>query len=572
MLTSSLSHAQISADWYNFPSGVSIAVDSLDNVYTAYWDYNPGGDITLTKRNSAGTTLWDATYNNTEMTRHEVATWVETDHAGNILVSGTIRSGYSSPVNAASVLMKYNPSGVLLWRVVYESTFDGSSTKKCLIDANNNIYVLGIGTGPNGQVTKVKKFNAAGVSVWNYFDTGIGAPITFKFTPDNKITIVHRAITGNLNGYSKIDLNGNNIWSLAGVTSLTVGDAAGDAFGNTYIVNGSPSSLRKLSPTGTLIWSQSNGAINGNKVEVGSDNYPVIAGYQSAGFGLVAMKYDNLGNILWQNLNADGPSLALLALTPMRIDACNDIYIAGGTMSAMAMCKINSNGSSAWVGTTPTGYPVWFDFGTDNKVYITGGTTARFNNGPCQTFNLNLFIQGFYIGGGLMSPVLFNQGVSTNTSISDSIQIQLRNSIAPYSIVAQTNTLLNINGTATCNFAIPSGLYYIVIRHRNGLETWSASPVNVLSGTVAYDFTTAANKAYGNNQIEVAPGIWSIYSGDINTDENMDLADVLLLDNDVISFLFGYLSTDLNGDGSVDLQDVSILEPNVLNFIFSTHP
>ena len=128
-----------------------------------------------------------------------------------IIVSGTIRSGYSNPVNAASVLMKYNSAGTLLWRVVYESSFDGSSTKKCLVDANNNIYVLGIGTGPNGQVTKVKKFNSSGISVWNYFDSGIGAPITFKFTPDNKIVIVHRGITGSLNGFSKIDLNGNKI-------------------------------------------------------------------------------------------------------------------------------------------------------------------------------------------------------------------------------------------------------------------------------------------------------------------------------------------------------------------------
>lgn len=66
------------------------------------------------------------------------------------------------------------------------------STRKCLIDANNNIYVLGIGTGPNGQVTKVKKFNSAGTSLWNYFDTGGGAPVNFKFTPDNKIVLVKK--------------------------------------------------------------------------------------------------------------------------------------------------------------------------------------------------------------------------------------------------------------------------------------------------------------------------------------------------------------------------------------------
>ena len=102
-------NAQVQVAWFNYPGGVSVATDASNNVYTANWDYNAGGDITLTKRDAAGNILWEVPYNNTDNTRHEVATWVETDGAGNILVSGTIRSGYSNPVNAASLLMKYSP-------------------------------------------------------------------------------------------------------------------------------------------------------------------------------------------------------------------------------------------------------------------------------------------------------------------------------------------------------------------------------------------------------------------------------------------------------------------------------
>lgn len=382
LFCTTLVRGQVTVDWFNYPGGVSLAMDSANNVYTANWDYNPAGDITLTKRDHAGAILWNASYDNTDNTRHEVATWVDTDHAGNILVSGTIRSGFSNPVNAASVLMKFNAAGTLLWRVVYESTFDGSSTKKCLIDANNNIYVLGVGTGPNGQVTKVKKFNSSGGTVWNYYDSlGIGAPVTFKLTRDNKIVIIHRGITGNLNGFSKINLSGNKIWSLTGIPSISLGDAAGDAYGNTYIVNGTPSELRKLSPNGTLIWSQTN-TFNGNKVEVGSDNNPVVGGHPSVNYGVVIAKYNSAGNLLWQNLDADGPSLSLLALAPMRLDANNAAYIAGSTMSLMGLCKVNSDGTSAWSSTTSSGYPVWFAFGTDNNVYVTGGTTARFVQTP----------------------------------------------------------------------------------------------------------------------------------------------------------------------------------------------
>jgi hypothetical protein len=383
MITSSIINAQVQVAWSNYPGGVSVATDALNNVYTANWDYNPGGDITLTKRDAAGNILWEVPYINTDNTRLEVATWVDTDSQGNILVSGTIRSGYSNPVNAASLLMKYSPAGTLLWRVVYETDFDGSSTMKCLVDADNNIYVLGIGTGPNGQVTKVKKFNSSGVTVWNYFDSGIGAPITFKFTPDNNIVIVHRGITGSINGFSKIDLNGNNIWSFAGVNSLSAGDAAGDNFGNTYIINGenvvsnAGSIITKLSPSGTVVWSKTN-TMKGSKVEVGTDNYPVVGGNPIVGYGAAFIKYDTNGNVLWQNLDADGPSLAFLALAPMKLDAQNAAYIAGSTMSSMGLCKVNSDGTSAWAATTPSGYPVWFEFGTDNSIYVVGGTTAKF--------------------------------------------------------------------------------------------------------------------------------------------------------------------------------------------------
>jgi len=383
VLMSSISFAQVTVSWVNYPGGVALATDASNNVYTANWDYNAGGDITLTKRNSNGTIIWEVPYDNTDQTRHEVATWVATDHAGNILVSGTIRSGYSNPVNAASILMKYDPSGTLLWRRVYESEFEGSSTKKCLVDANNNIYVLGLGQSGTGMVTRVKKFDAAGNSLWSYFDNaGIGAALNFKFTPDQKILIISRSLTGNINGFAKIDLDGNQVWSIAGNNSYSAGDAAGDANGNTYLVNGeyvisnAGSIIKKISPAGAVIWSQTN-AIKGTKVEVGTDNNPVISGYPAAGYGAAFMKYDNTGNVLWQNLDADGPSYALLSHAQLRLDGDNAAYLAASTLFQMAVCKVFSNGASAWVAATSGSAAYALAFGTDSSIYVTGGTTAR---------------------------------------------------------------------------------------------------------------------------------------------------------------------------------------------------
>jgi hypothetical protein len=499
ILITLFSNAQVQVAWYNYPGGVAVATDASNNVYTANWDYNAGGDITLTKRDASGNILWEVPYNNINQTRHEVATWVATDGLGNILVSGTIRSGYSNPVNANSLLMKFDPSGNLLWRVVYENDFDGSSTKKCLIDANNNIYVLGIGTGPNGQVTKVKKFSSSGTSVWNYFDAGIGGPITFKFTPDNNIIIVHRGITGNINGYSKINLNGNNLWSMGNVSSLSIGDAAGDAFGNTYIINGAnPGSiLKKLSPAGAVLWSQTN-TINGNKVEVGTDNNPVVGGYPSAGYGVAVMKYDMNGTLLWQNLDADGPTLSLLALAPMKLDGLNAAYIAGSTMSSMGVCKVNSDGTSSWTATTPSGYPTCIDFGTDNSVYVTGGTTARFiqsGSVPAPTAPTNLMA----IASGT-STINLTWIDNSNNETSFILQRSLTAGsgfVTIATLAANTVSYSNtgLNSSTTYYYRIQSS-------NSNGNSTWS----NIASATTS----TSGPPAAPSNLTAISAGCNSI--------------------------------------------------------------
>jgi hypothetical protein len=390
-LSFQLTIAQVSIEWSNFTRGVAMSLDATENVYTADWDYNPAGDISITKRNSSGVMLWEIVHNNTDVTRHEVATWIETDSQGNVIVSGTTRSGYSNPVDANSILMKFSPSGNLLWRVVYESDFDGSSTRKCLIDLNDNIYVLGLGMGTNGLVAKVKKFSPTGATIWNYYDAGFGRPLNFKFTPDNNILIIYKTQTGIINSFSKISLTGNFLWNSGAITSSSAGDAAGDIFGNTYIINGnnnSGSTLKKLNSTGTVVWEQENSII-GTRVEVGNDNNPIIAGYPSGSFGTSFIKYNNDGNVIWQNLDADGPNFSLLAHAQMKIDNQNAVYLAGGTMSQMAICKVNGDGTSAWTIATSSGYPVDFDFGVNNSVYVTGGTTAKINQVNLSTSNVD---------------------------------------------------------------------------------------------------------------------------------------------------------------------------------------
>jgi hypothetical protein len=375
-------------EWVQPTRGVSIAVDAADNVYTVDYEYALGAEMIVTKRDACGDFIWEALFDQNDPTRWERASWIATDNDGNVVVCGTSMSGFSNPVEAASIIVKFDPDGNLLWRNVFENSFDSSSTKKCLIDGDNNIYVLGMGIGPAGYVAKVKKFAPDGATMWSYFDSaGIGRSVNFKFTPDGFITITGRSIIGSVNGYAKIDLNGNVVWSYPGVSSLTVGDCDGDAFGNTYLVHGEfvtngGTVVKKIGPSGALIW-ENVYEIAGLRIEVGSDNQAVVSGFPNANSGGAAfIKVNEDGGLIWSNLDADGPQMLLLH-AQLLLDGANNAYLAAGTLFEMAVCRVNSDGTSAWTQTVPggSGSNAIVLANNDNSVFMVGGTTARISQG-----------------------------------------------------------------------------------------------------------------------------------------------------------------------------------------------
>lgn len=185
--------------------------------------------------------------------------------------------------------------------------------------------------------------------------------------------------------------------------------------------------------------------------------------------------------------------------------------------------------------------------------------------------NLKMYIQGYWDGTSAMLPVLANQFEPTTAGACDSIDVELRDEIT-YAMVQTVRTVLQTDGTATCTYPPVSGNYYIAVKHRNAIQTWSANPVALGPTPTTYDFSTSDAQAYGNNQIEVSTGIWAFFSGDVVIDENMDLLDISTIETDISAFGSGYLSTDINGDGNVDLLDSPPVETNISNFIFSNHP
>lgn len=179
---------------------------------------------------------------------------------------------------------------------------------------------------------------------------------------------------------------------------------------------------------------------------------------------------------------------------------------------------------------------------------------------PSRNLVLKAYIEGMY-------------NSSTDKMIPDTLSVYVRNSTAPYLIIDSCRSVLDSNGNGSFNyFNAYNGInYYLTVKHRNSLETWSASAVSFNGNNLNYDFTTSANKAYGNNLINIGLR-YCIYSGDVNIDGSIELSDILHTTNAANNFLTGYFTEDINGDQIADLSDISIVYNNASKFISRLRP
>lgn len=197
--------------------------------------------------------------------------------------------------------------------------------------------------------------------------------------------------------------------------------------------------------------------------------------------------------------------------------------------------------------------------GSAGWVVGSGGEIIRIGSESQEiSLNLNSVIEGFY------NPF-------TNTQTGDTITAYLRNVSSPYSKVDSAKSYVNTLGVSDLNFShAATGNYYLVLKHRNSIETWSSAGISFTVGaTVNYDFTTLATQAYGNNlkQVDLSPIEFAVYGGDVNQDGTVDATDVSTVDNDAANFVAGYVLTDLTGDNFVDATDFSIADNNAASFI-----
>jgi hypothetical protein len=171
-----------------------------------------------------------------------------------------------------------------------------------------------------------------------------------------------------------------------------------------------------------------------------------------------------------------------------------------------------------------------------------------------------------------MQPVLNNHGVpATLATETDSVIVELHDATT-FAKIDSRRAILTTGGMVSTGFFQPAGNYHIAIKHRNTLQTWTKSPVALSAATPLYNFSTAANKAYGDNQVQVQAGVWAFFTGDLNQDEFVDGNDFPAFDTDSFNGVNTvYVSTDMNGDGFVDGNDFPVFDVNSFNGVSSVH-
>lgn len=294
-----------------------------------------------------------------------------------------------------------------------------------------------------------------------------------------------------------------------------------------------------------------------------STAYALINGFSA---GNKVFKTTNRG-LNWTNISGNLPDVPVGTLVPNRL-LVNHLYL--GTEAG---CYRTTNAGVSWhrwnngmPDATIVTEMKWIDSTLENgKKYVIASTYGRSlwvrevsGDDPDNELNLTLLIQGFY-------------NIGTGRTVRDTVNVYLRNSVSPFSKADSAKVYIGTTGSASMIFpnAFPDNEYYIHLKHRNSVETWSSATINFNDPSITYNFSQSQSQAFGNNQALVNPVSlrYAIYNGDQDQDGYVNLSDIVNVNNDANNFVNGYLASDMNGDNITDLNDVVFTFNNAAEFV-----
>lgn len=269
-------------------------------------------------------------------------------------------------------------------------------------------------------------------------------------------------------------------------------------------------------------------------------------------------EYRLMGTSAWTTTTTNNTSILLVSLVPCQTYEVRVRAVCSGTNY--------SNYSNTYVLNTEC-------VRVQLRVYLEGLYDPNLNamRHQLRTANLLPSSQPYnvapwnYNGGESLSPLPANT--------SDWVLIEVRDANNPASVLDRSAALLLADGTVRDIDGNPngvrlrqvaqSGLYYISIKHRNHLGVMTATPI-LLPNLQTYDFTTASQQAYGNNQqtqLAATPNQWALYAADYNRDGVINFRDGNTY-TQAITFTPQYITIDGNGNGLKDPSDFDLYRKN----------
>lgn len=349
------------------------------------------------------------------------------------------------------------------------------------------------------------------------------AQIRFDFTGLPPWSVTYSNGTSNFNfttstspHFINVSPTVSTFYSLVSVASPV---CLGTVSGNASVTVVAPSVVT-LAPFTTSVCSNATITLSGGNPSGGIYSGPGVSGSQfnaaQAGVGAHIITYTfGIGNGCQRSASQsitviEGPVIA--GFSPMVAPIGSSVTITGTGFTGVNQVRFNNIVASTFTvvnATTitavvpagaSTGFVTLFKSnGCSAQSSITFGVGAP----PGTNLTVKLFIEGFYIGGGQMTAVLNPVQMPT---MADSVTIELHQAVSPFATVVTRSGLVATNGTISFSYpgAQVGNAYYIVVKGRNIIETWSKNAVLFVSGNMTYDFTVASGgsflRMHGGNQ------------------------------------------------------------------------
>jgi hypothetical protein len=367
----------LTEDWRNSDYGFTASMmdtDQNDNVYVL-GDTAAGDYLVIKKFDSAGSLLWQTTYNPVERLR---GIWTAVDSNGDvIMLAYMITGGNGDP--AGWLTLKYDANGNLLWANSLPSPFGYAIRVE--VDGSDNIYVAGRMwlTNPQGDTTHdsvLIKYAPDGTTLWTaVFDnnSAVDSPFSMVISPDSS-RIGVAGSSGNLFMALMYDSDGNQLWTNTNSNIYAANDLAFGPGSISYFASGTYSpqdpnpyqmAIVKFTAAGDQSWIKSyNVGDRTFRVAVDADGNIVATGMDAVGYmDWMTIKTDAEGNLLWSQ-RYDGGKNNDETPNMLAVDASGAVYVTGkggpnpssGNISYVkgVVVKYNPDGTPKWA--------VWDDY------------------------------------------------------------------------------------------------------------------------------------------------------------------------------------------------------------------